>query len=96
MRSALVQIQTRKMMQQISFSAVTIRKFHKGTDGEMSILYNGVQTTITSSSNTFSIDGLDIKATNTFNTGSATAEGGVSFTASADTEKVTETVKKFY
>ena len=66
-----------------------------GTDGEMSILYNGVQTTITSSSNTFSIDGLDIRATNTFNTGSATAEGGVSFTASADTEKVTETVKKF-
>lgn len=46
-----------------------------GTDGEMSILYNGVQTTITSSSNTFSIDGLDIRATNTFNTGSATAEG---------------------
>ena len=68
---------------------------HEGTDGEMSILYNGVQTTITSSSNTFSIDGLDIRATNTFNTGSATAEGGVSFTASADTEKVTETVKKF-
>lgn len=66
-----------------------------GADGEMSILYNGVQTTITSSSNTFSIDGLDIRATNTFNTGSATAEGGVSFTASADTEKVTETVKKF-
>ena len=66
-----------------------------GTDGEMSILYNGVQTTITSSSNTFSIDGLNIRATNTFNTGSATAEGGVSFTASADTEKVTETVKKF-
>ena len=66
-----------------------------GSDGEMSILYNGVQTTITSSSNTFSIDGLDIRATNTFNTGSATAEGGVSFTASADTEKVTETVKKF-
>ena len=66
-----------------------------GTDGEMSIIYNGVQTTITSSSNTFSIDGLDIRATNTFNTGSATAEGGVSFTASADTEKVTETVKKF-
>ena len=71
------------------------QEIHKGTDGEMSILYNGVQTTITSSSNTFSIDGLDIKATNTFNTGSATAEGGVSFTASADTEKVTETVKKF-
>ena len=66
-----------------------------GTDGEMSILYNGVKTTITSSSNTFSIDGLDIRATNTFNTGSATAEGSVSFTASADTEKVTETVKKF-
>ena len=66
-----------------------------GTDGEMSITYNGVKTTITSSSNTFSIDGLDIRATNTFNTGSATAEGGVSFTASADTEKVTETVKKF-
>lgn len=66
-----------------------------GTDGEMSILYNGVKTAITSSSNTFSIDGLDIRATNTFNTGSATAEGGVSFTASADTEKVTETVKKF-
>ena len=66
-----------------------------GSDGEMSILYNGVQTTITSSSNTFSIDCLDIRATNTFNTGSATAEGGVSFTASADTEKVTETVKKF-
>lgn len=65
-----------------------------GTDGEMSIIYNGVKTTITSS-NTFSIDGLDIRATNTFNTGSATAEGGVSFTASADTEKVTETVKKF-
>lgn len=71
------------------------KESHDGTDGEMSILYNGVKTTITSSSNTFSIDGLDITATNTFNTGSATAEGGVRFTASADTEKVTETVKKF-
>ena len=71
------------------------KESHDGTDGEMSILYNGVKTTSTSSSNTFSIDGLDIRATNTFNTGSATAEGGVSFTASADTEKVTETVKKF-
>ena len=71
------------------------KESHDGTDGEMSILYNGAKTTITSSSNTFSIDGLDIRATNTFNTGSATAEGGVSFTASADTEKVTETVKKF-
>lgn len=71
------------------------KESHDGTDGEMSILYNGVKTTITSSSNTFSIDGLDIRATNTFDTGSATAEGGVSFTASADTEKVTETVKKF-
>lgn len=71
------------------------KESHDGTDGEMSILYNGVKTTITSSSNTFSIDGLDIKATNTFDTGSATAEGGVRFTASADTEKVTETVKKF-
>lgn len=71
------------------------KESHDGTDGEMSILYNGVKTTITSSSNTFSIDGLDIRATNTFNTGSATAEGGVRFTASADTEKVTETVKKF-
>lgn len=71
------------------------KESHDGTDGEMSILYNGVKTTITSSSNTFSIDGLDIKATNTFDTGSATAECGVSFTASADTEKVTETVKKF-
>ena len=71
------------------------KESHDGTDGEMSILYNGAKTTITSSSNTFSIDGLDIKATNTFDTGSATAEGGVSFTASADTEKVTETVKKF-
>ena len=70
-------------------------KSNDGDDGEMSIIYNGVKTTITSSSNTFSIDGLDIRATNTFNTGSATAEGGVSFTASADTEKVTETVKKF-
>lgn len=71
------------------------KESHDGTDGEMSILYNGVKTTITSSSNTFSIDGLDIKATNTFDTGSATAEGGVNFTASADAEKVTETVKKF-
>lgn len=71
------------------------KESHDGTDGEMSILYNGVKTTITSSSNTFSIDGLDIRATNTFDTGSATAEGGVSFTATADTEKVTETVKKF-
>ena len=71
------------------------KESHDGTDGEMSILYNGVKTTITSSSNTFSIDGLDIRATNTFDTGSATAEGGVNFTASADTEKVTETVKKF-
>lgn len=71
------------------------KESHDGTDGEMSILYNGVKTTITSSSNTFSIDGLDIKATNTFDTGSATAEGGVNFTASADTERVTETVKKF-
>lgn len=66
-----------------------------GQDGEMEILYNGVSTTLKSSSNTFSIDGLSITASNTFDTGSATAEGGVSFTASANTEKVTEAVKKF-
>ena len=74
-KSALVQIQKITTdAANLIFGGVS----QDGTDGEMSILYNGVKTTITSSSNTFSIDGLDIRATNTFNTGSATAEGGVS------------------
>ena len=66
-----------------------------GKDGAMDIIYNGVKTTIKSSSNTFSIDGFNITASHTFSTGSDTAAGGVTFTASADTEKVTEAVKKF-
>lgn len=74
-----------------------------GEDAEMLINYNGLQTTLTSTTNTFEIDGLKLTASHTFDTADRTdpnkpvynAENGVSFNASADVDGVTERVKKF-
>lgn len=64
----------------------------EGLDAEMKINYNGMETTLKSTSNTFEIDGLKITASSTFD---ASAAGGVSFSASANVDDVTERVKQF-
>lgn len=82
-----------------------------GRDAELIYDYgNGINETITSSSNTFHIDGLKVAVSGEFGV-QTDSEGNkltdaagaykldssktVSFTASANTEKVTESVKKF-
>ncbi|MCC6094870.1 MAG: flagellar filament capping protein FliD [Eubacterium sp.] len=74
-----------------------------GQDAELVYNYgNGINQTVHSSTNTFQIDGLSITASGTF--GTVTGSDGtvsidsskaVRFTASADVDKVTESVKKF-
>lgn len=74
-----------------------------GTDAVMEVSYgNGVNTTITSSTNSFNLEGLKVTATGTFGY-KLDADGkpvndtsqAVTFSASADVDGVTETVKKF-
>lgn len=71
-----------------------------GKNAQMEVSYgNGITTTIESMTNTFELEGLKITASGTFGyKADGTLEstsGGVTFSAKADTEKVTEAVKKF-
>ncbi|MFR4440582.1 MAG: flagellar filament capping protein FliD [Hungatella sp.] len=72
-----------------------------GKDAEILVSYgNGIERTITSSSNTFELEGLTVTVSNTFGIdekGNYTkdASQAVTFSASANTEAVTEQVKKF-
>lgn len=64
----------------------------QGRDAEMVAYINGVKTTLTSSTNTFDIDGFKVSANGTF-----TAENGerVSFNAKVDTDKIVDAIKSF-
>lgn len=72
-----------------------------GKDAEILVSYgNGIERTITSSSNTFELEGLTVTVSNTFGIdekGNYTKDTSqaVTFSASANTEAVTEQVKKF-
>lgn len=70
-----------------------------GQDAEMLVNYNGVETTLKSTTNTFEVDGLKLTVSHTFDTADAngkyTVDSGVSFNATADIDTVTERVKKF-
>lgn len=76
-----------------------------GSDAEMLVSYgNGIETTFTSSSNTFDIEGLTVTVSNTFGTEKDKAGNtvyskdpahSVTFSASANAEEVTKQVKQF-
>lgn len=72
-----------------------------GKDAEILVSYgNGIERTITSSSNTFELEGLTVTVSNTFGIDEKgnyikDASQAVTFSASANTEAVTEQVKKF-
>ncbi len=71
-----------------------------GKNAQMEVSYgNGITTTVESMTNTFELEGLKITASGTFGyKADGTLEstsGGVTFSAKADAENVTEAVKKF-
>lgn len=67
-----------------------------GKDAEILVKYgNGVTTTLTSSTNTFNVEGLNITVSGTFNTDGQDTTQEITFSAAADADAVTERVKKF-
>ena len=70
-----------------------------GKNAQMTVSYgNGITTTIESMTNTFDLEGMKVTASGTFGyraDGTLESTSGVTFSAKADAEKVTEAVKKF-
>lgn len=65
----------------------------QGQDAKLTAIVNGAQTTLTSDTNTFDIDGLKVTANGTFTI--AAGETGVSFNAKVDSDKIVDAVKSF-
>ena len=69
---------------------------HDGQDAQILVNYgNGVTTTLTSSTNTFNVEGLNITVSGTFNTDGKDTTQKITFSAAADADAVAERVKKF-
>lgn len=70
-----------------------------GQDAQILVSYgNGVETTVTSSTNSFDLEGLTVTVSGTFGfngDGTVDRSQSVTFSASADADAVTERVKKF-
>lgn len=88
------------------FGSTSAANNKDGQDALITVSYgNGVESTITSASNTFNLEGLKVTVTNTFGykvdehgntTNDLDPSQAVTFNAKADAEGVTETVKKFF
>lgn len=70
-----------------------------GDDAEMMVSYGGLETTVTSSTNTFDLEGLKVTVSGTFGYDAAgnieNNNKAVTFNAKADVDAATERVKKF-
>lgn len=67
-----------------------------GTDATMLVDYGGGMTsTVTSSSNTFNLDGMNVTVSGTFNVDGSDSSQTVTFSAKADVDGITEKIKKF-
>lgn len=70
-----------------------------GQDAQILVSYgNGVETTVTSSTNSFDLEGLTVTVSGTFgfnSDGTVDRSQSVTFSAAADVDAVTESVKKF-
>lgn len=78
--------------------------FEDGKDAKMAVNINGTQMILTSSTNTFNIDGLSVTANEVFNTEKINDDGtinndvkveGVTFAQKADTDKIVDAIKTF-
>lgn len=67
----------------------------KGKDAEMTALINGVETTLTSGTNTFNIDGFTVTANGTFKATPGNENEYVSFDKKVDADKIVDAVKSF-
>lgn len=67
----------------------------KGQDAEMTALINGVETTLTSGTNTFNIDGFTVTANGTFKATPGNENEYVSFDKKVDADKIVDAVKSF-
>lgn len=67
----------------------------KGKDATMTALINGVETTLTSGTNTFNIDGFTVTANGTFEATPGNENEYVSFDKKVDADKIVDAVKSF-
>lgn len=67
----------------------------KGKDATMTALINGVETTLTSGTNTFNIDGFTVTANGTFKATPGNENEYVSFDKKVDADKIVDAVKSF-
>ena len=65
-----------------------------GNDAVLSVVVNGTTTTVTSSSNTFNLDGLNVTLKGNFEV-TGTQQEAVSFTTQTDADKIVSAVKSF-
>lgn len=65
----------------------------RGQDATMTAYINGVETTLTSGTNTFNIDGFTVKANGTFK--ATNSNERVSFESKVDTDKIVDAIKSF-
>lgn len=66
-----------------------------GQDATMTALINGVETTLTSGTNTFNIDGFTVTANGTFKATPGNENEYVSFDKKVDADKIVDAVKSF-
>lgn len=67
----------------------------KGQDAKMTALINGVETTLTSGTNTFNIDGFTVTANGKFEATPGNENEYVSFDKKVDADKIVDAVKSF-
>lgn len=67
----------------------------QGKDAKMTALINGVETTLTSGTNTFNIDGFTVTANGTFEATPGNENEYVSFDKKVDADKIVDAVKSF-
>lgn len=71
----------------------------KGEDAKMTVTINGTKTTLTSGTNTFNVDGLNISASGTFTSvdasGVVDSTKEVSFSSKVDSDKIIDAMKDF-
>lgn len=82
-----VKLQDDGTMTGIGFSVI------QGQDAQMTAYINGVETTLTSGTNTFNIDGFTVTANGTFEATKASER--VSFDSKVDTDKIVDAIKSF-
>ena len=75
------------------FGEASGTNYSEGTDAEFTVTVDGMEQTLTRSSNNFEVDGLNITLKGTFETNDADYEA-VTFSVSSDADKIVDAVKE--